>query len=56
MQQGAFQLLEYHILGEEGGLTKLSRPPSLCRKCTPAVFLGLINTCGNRNGNPSLRG
>ena len=35
-------------------LTKLSRPPSLCRKCTPAVFLGLINTCGNRNGLASL--
>ena len=31
-------------------LTKLSRPPSFCHQCTPAVFLGLINTCGNRNG------
>ena len=31
-------------------LTKLSRPPSLCHQCTPVVFLGLINTCGNRNG------
>ena len=30
-------------------LTKLSRPPSLCRQCTPAVFLGSINTCCNRN-------
>ena len=45
-----FQLLEYHILGEEGVLTKLSRPPSLCHQCTPAVFLGSINTCCNRNG------
>ena len=34
-------------------LTKLSRPPSLCRQCTPAVFLGLINTCGNRNAPPA---
>ena len=31
-------------------LTKLSRPPSLCHQCTPAVFLGSINTCCNRNG------
>ena len=30
-------------------LTKVSRPPSLCRLCTAAVFLGLINTCCNRN-------
>ena len=33
-----------------GRLTKLSRPPSLCHQCTPAVFLGSINTCCNRNG------
>ena len=33
-------------------LTKLSRPPSLCHQCTPVVFLGLINTCGNRNALP----
>ena len=26
-------------------LTKDSKPPSLCRQCTAAVFLGLINTC-----------
>ena len=36
-------------------LTKLSRPPSLCRQCTPAVFLGSINTCCNRN-DPPYRG
>ena len=30
-------------------ITKLSRPPSLCHQCIPAVFLGLINTCCNRN-------
>ena len=34
-------------------LTKLSRSPSLCHQCTPVVFLGLINTCGNRNASPS---
>ena len=32
-------------------LTKLSRSPSLCHQCTPAI-LGWINTCGNRNGEP----
>ena len=32
-------------------LIKLSRPPSLCRQCTPAVFLGSINTCCNRNAS-----
>ena len=32
-------------------LTKDSRPPSLCRQCTAAVFLGLINTCCNRKAS-----
>ena len=31
-------------------LTKDKRPPSLCRQCTAVVFLGLTNTCCNRNG------
>ena len=41
------------IYWERRVLTKLSRPPSLCHQCTPAVsalscsiLLGLINTCG----------
>ena len=32
-------------------LTKDSRPPSSCHQCTADVFLGLINTCDNRNGS-----
>ena len=35
-------------------ITKLSRPPSLCHQCIPAVFLGLINTCCNRNGSTHI--
>ena len=34
-------------------LTKDKRPPSLCRQCTAVVFLGLTNTCCNRNAHPS---
>ena len=30
-------------------LTKDSKPPPLCHQCTAAAFLGLTNTCGNRN-------
>ena len=33
-------------------LTKDSKPPPLCHQCTAATFLGLTNTCGNRNGLP----
>ena len=52
LQRAPFQLLEYQIVrvGGQIWLTKDSRPPSLCRQCTAAVFLGLINTCCNRNG------
>ena len=32
-------------------LTKDSSPPP-CHQCTPAIFLGLIDTCGNRNAPP----
>ena len=35
-------------------LTKDKRPPSLCRQCTAVVFLGLTNTCCNRNGWTSI--
>ena len=31
-------------------LTKESRPPSSRRHCTVSLFLGLTNTCCNRNG------
>ena len=31
-------------------LTKDRRPPLLCRHCIVSVFLGLTNTCCNRNG------
>ena len=31
-------------------LTKDRRPPLLCRHCTVSLFLGLTNTCCNRNG------
>ena len=49
---GAFQLiLEYQMVSVGGQiLTKDKRPPSLCRQCTAVVFLGLTNTCCNRNG------
>ena len=39
-------------------LTKDRRPPLLCRHCIVFVFLGLTNTCCNRNGfgkNPSAQ-
>ena len=34
--------------------TKDSRPPHLCRECTASVFLGLTNTCCNRNAFSKL--
>ena len=37
-------------------LTKDRRPPLLCRHCTVSVFLGLTNTCCNRNDVSSSRG
>ena len=47
-----FQLREYQLVRvgwQIWLIPKDSRPRSLCHQCTAAVFLGLINTCGNRN-------
>ena len=32
-----------------GGRFDTRWPPPFCRQCTASVFLGLTNTCGNRN-------
>ena len=59
MQGGGIPVTRVSYIGRGGWvdliLTKLSRPPSLCHQYTPAVFLGLINTCGIRNGPGRLK-
>ena len=52
-----FMLLEYHILGEEGGYwVDLIYQAQQASLPLPPVhsFLGLINTCGNRNAPPGI--